>query len=72
MSADRPFKPIKVEVTEEDIDAARAVGATGAELVEFAINRVLDRLGIPREGRAVKVTPETITIDLPPGYDLPS
>jgi hypothetical protein len=66
--------PIKVEITEEDLGAARATGATGDEVAEFAIHRmhrVLDRLGVPREGRTVKVTRETITIDLPPGYTLP-
>jgi hypothetical protein len=62
---------IHVEITEDDIAAARAVGATGAEVGEFAIHRALDRLGIPREGRTVKVTRETITIDLPAGYMLP-
>jgi hypothetical protein len=63
--------PIDVDVTAEDIEAARAVGATGAELMEFAIHRALDRAGIPRAGRSVTVTRETITIDLPPGYTLP-
>lgn len=62
---------LNVEITEEDWNAGRAVGATGAEVAEFAIHRALDRIGVPREGRAVKVTPETITIDLPPGYTLP-
>ncbi len=63
--------PIDVEVTEDDIEAARATGATGAQLMEFAIHRALDRIGIPREGRTVTVTRDTITIDLPPGYTLP-
>ena len=63
--------PIDIEVTEDDYEAARAVGATGAQLIEFAINRALDRMGIPRKGRTVTVTAETITIDLPPGYALP-
>ena len=63
---------LNFEVTEEDWDAGRAVGATGAEVMEFAIHRALDRMEeLPREGRAVKVTPEWITIDLPPGYTLP-
>lgn len=60
-----------VEVTEDDYQAARAVGATGVQLIEFAVHRALDRKGIPREGRTVTVTAETITIDLPPGYTLP-
>ena len=63
--------PIDIEVTEDDYEAARAVGATGAQLMQFAVNRALDRMGIPREGRTVTVTAETITIDLPPGYTLP-
>jgi hypothetical protein len=62
---------LSFEITQDDMDAARAVGATGAELAEFAINRALDRMGIPREGRTVKYTAETIMIDLPPGYRLP-
>ena len=56
--------PLDFEVTEDDYEAARAVGATGAQLMEFAVNRALDRMGIPREGRTVTVTLETITIDL--------
>jgi hypothetical protein len=62
---------LKVEITEEDIEAAQAIGATGTEVGAFAIHRALDRLGIPREGRTVEVTRETITIGFPPGYTLP-
>ena len=61
---------MKVQVTAEDIEAARLVGATGSELIEAAIHSSLDRLGIPREGRSVHVTLETIEIVLPPGYSL--
>jgi hypothetical protein len=63
---------LEVEITEADYDAARATGATGTELLEFAVHRTLDRLGIPREGRAVKATYDTIIIDLPPGYTMPA
>ena len=38
---------LNFEVTEEDWDAGRAVGATGAEVMEFAIHRALDRMGVP-------------------------
>jgi hypothetical protein len=62
---------MKIQVTEEDAAAARAVGAKGHEVVEFAIHRALDEAGIPREGRSVSVTKETIEIQLPPGYDIP-
>jgi hypothetical protein len=55
-------------VTGDDIEAARLTGAAGAELTEAAIHTALDRRGIPREGRTVKVTPEFVTIDLPPGW----
>ena len=64
-------EPINVEVTQDDIDAGLAIGATGVQVIEFAINRALDRIGIPRKGREVTVDRETITIDLPPGYTLP-
>ncbi len=56
---------LEVQVTAEDIEAASLTGATGTELVEAAIHTSLDRLGVPREGRTVTVTPETITIEVP-------
>jgi hypothetical protein len=70
---------IRVDITEDDIAAGRAIGATGCEVVEFAINRALDGLGIPREGRSVTVTYDrdagpdgvAIVIDMPPGYEFP-
>ena len=63
-----PAVEISGDVTQEDIDTAKAVGATGAQLVEFAIHRCLDEQGVPRQGRNVVVTVETITIDLPAGW----
>ena len=72
MSADPPpFKPFKVEITEADIEAARAVGATGSKW-QSSPDPPSWTGWASREGRTVKVTRETITIDLPPGYDLPS
>jgi hypothetical protein len=41
------------------------VGATGTQVVEFAIHRCLDEQGVPCEGRNVTVTLETITIAMP-------
>jgi hypothetical protein len=57
--------PLDVQVTADDIEAASLTGATGAELVEAAIHTALDRVGVPREGRTVTVTPETIMIEVP-------
>ena len=61
---------MEIEVTQEDIDAARLVGASGTELIERSIHSALDRAGVPREGRVVTVTRETVTIDLPPGWSM--
>lgn len=61
--------PVNVQVTEEDMAAVRARGGTGAQVIEHAINRDLDKKGVPREHRVVQVAGETITIELPPGYD---
>jgi hypothetical protein len=61
---------LQVEVTQDDIDAAMLLGASGTDLMEAAIHSALDRRGVPREGRNVKVTKEHIVIDLPPGFDL--
>jgi hypothetical protein len=61
---------LEVEVTAEDIAAARLVGATGTELMEAAIHTALDRRGVPREGRSVRVTLEITEIVLPKGYTL--
>jgi hypothetical protein len=61
---------LNIEVTQDDIDAGRLVGATGAEVMEAAIHSALDRHGVPREGRSVKVTKEHIVIDLPPGFEI--
>jgi hypothetical protein len=60
-----------IGITKEDLSAAELLGATGVELVERAIHSALDRAGIPREGRTVTVTRETIRIDLPPGWVMP-
>jgi hypothetical protein len=62
---------LNIEITDEDIAAARVLGATGTQLLERAVQSALDRAGVPREGRTVIATPETITIDLPPGWTLP-
>jgi hypothetical protein len=40
------MKLLNVEVTQDDIDAAKLVGATGAELMEAAIHSALDRHGV--------------------------
>lgn len=56
---------LDVEVTAEDIEAAQLTGATGTELVEAAIHTALDRIGVPRDGRTVTVTPDTIMIEVP-------
>ena len=58
---------MNIDVTQDDIDAARLTGATGAQLIERSIHSALDRAGVPCAGRAVTVTMDTITIDLPPG-----
>jgi hypothetical protein len=50
--------------------AGRLVGASGTEVIEMAIHRCLDEQGVPREGRYVRVTLETITIELPKGYKI--
>ena len=63
-----PEVEININVTQEDIDAAKAVGATGDQMLEFSIHRCLDEQGVPREGRDVVVTMETITIDMPAGW----
>jgi hypothetical protein len=65
-----PEVEINTNVTQEDIDAAMAVGATGTQVMEFAIHRCLDEQGVPREGRNVVVTPETITIDMPADWTI--
>jgi hypothetical protein len=44
---------MKITWTDDDIEAARLVGAKGHELLEAAIHSRLDRAGIPREGRGV-------------------
>jgi hypothetical protein len=62
---------VKIEITDDDWEAARLVGAKGHEVLEAAIHTALDRAGIPREGRSVRVNMETITIELPPGYTMP-
>ena len=51
-------------------EPGRARNAAGNELIEAAIHTALDRKGIPREGRAVTVTKEFITVDLPPGWTM--
>jgi hypothetical protein len=58
---------MNIDVTQDDIDAARLTGAIGAQLIERSIHSALDRAGLPRASRAVTVTMDTITIDLPPG-----
>jgi hypothetical protein len=63
-----PKVVVEVAVKEADIEAARAVGAKGSELIEFAIHRCLDEQGVPRAGREVVVSLETIEIELPAGW----
>ena len=63
-----PEVEISTEITQEDTEAALAVGASGAEVIAFAIHRSLDEQGVPREGRVVEVTAETIGIELPSGW----
>ena len=61
-----------IEVTDDDIEAGRLVGATGSEVIAAAIHTALDRQGCPREGRDVEVTREEITIDVPSDWTPPS
>ncbi|MDO0938651.1 hypothetical protein QQY66_45635 [Streptomyces sp. DG2A-72] len=56
------FDHLDVHVTPEDIEAAKVMGATPNEVMEAAIHTALDREGIPREGRRVKVTGKNIEI----------
>ncbi|MEY9963198.1 hypothetical protein ABIA33_001231 [Streptacidiphilus sp. MAP12-16] len=63
---------IEFEVTQEDVDAARLVGASGSEVIERSIHAQLDAQGVPREGREVHVTRETIEIELPAGWRVAS
>jgi len=60
--------PININVPEAG--AAKAVGATGCEVVAQAINVALDERGVPREGRTVTVTRETTIIELPAPWHL--
>lgn len=60
---------LKFQISDEDIAAARAVGATGTQVVERSIHSQLDKAGVPREGRYVKVTTEEIQIELPDGWE---
>lgn len=55
----------RIEVTADDIEASKLVGASGTEVLTAAIHTALDRQGCPREGRYVEVTREEITIDVP-------
>ncbi len=70
MSDEHDPTALHVEVTDDDIEAARLTGATGTELVTAAIHTALDRKGIPRAGRTVEVTLDTITVELPPGWTM--
>jgi len=63
--APTPGLDLDVTVTQDDIDAAVALGATGTQLIERSIHSALDRRGIPRDGRVVTVGLSHITIDLP-------
>jgi hypothetical protein len=65
-----PEVEINTNVTREDIDAAQVLGATGTEVLEFAIHRCLDEQGVPRQGRDVTVTMVSITIDMPAGWSI--
>ena len=60
---------LDVEVTADDIEAARLTGATGGELLAAAVHSALDRLGVPRAGRTVTVSDDysTVEIVLPEG-----
>jgi hypothetical protein len=58
---------MKVNITEEDIAAARLTGATGIHVLERALNRAVDRDGIPHEGW-VTLSRETMGVKLRPGY----
>ena len=64
----------QARVTEDDILAAILTGEPRVKdrAVEIAINRALDDLGIPRDGRLVLVVNGKITIHSPPGYRLDS
>ena len=55
---------------EEDLEAARLLGATASEVIEFSIHRHLDQLGVPRDGRDVHVDSEDIVIDMPTGWEI--
>ena len=61
---------MEIEVGQEDMEAGQLTGATGEEVIERSIHSALDRYGVPRDGREVKVTRETIMIELPPGWEM--
>lgn len=71
MKLEIPGGMLEITVTEADLDAAgTGEPRLGSRVVELAIHRALDERNIPRAGRLVIVTPENITIQLPPGYGL--
>ncbi len=70
--ADRGRQTVNLasEITHDDIDAAKLVGATSAEVFEAAIHTALDRQGVHSEGRVIKYGEETIESTLPAGREL--
>jgi hypothetical protein len=63
---------IKMGVNQEDIEAAALLGAKGHEVLERSIHSHLDQLGVPREGRDIQVSLETIEIGLPHDWRMES
>jgi hypothetical protein len=66
---------VNVEVGEADAEAVRVEAAMlgrslGCMAIEHAIHRCLDSQGVPRIGRDVVVTLETIEISLPFGWEM--
>jgi hypothetical protein len=55
---------LNIQVTAEDMEAARLMGATGPELMEAAIHTALDRMGEPRTGRTVTLKPGGFYVDM--------
>jgi hypothetical protein len=47
----RAVGALRFQVTDDDVALARAAGFSGTQLIELAIHRRLDQLGIPRDGR---------------------
>ena len=63
---------MRIYVSREDMEAARLLGLGGTGAIEHSINRALDKLYVPREGRHVVVSSDELTIELPAGIQVTS